>query len=111
MSDACVWAASEAGCEVDIVTREVFRGYRVPEASSALAIAEKALNDQGIEPKRVATGGGSDANVFIKAGFDSVLLANGTYGNHTSSESVPQANLGVMLEVCEAILVEAAGRC
>lgn len=111
MSDACVWAASEAGCEVDIVTREVFRGYRLPEDSPALTIAELALKDQGIEPKRVATGGGSDANVFIKAGFDSVLIANGTYGNHTSSESVPQANLGTMLEVCEAILVEAAKRC
>lgn len=111
MSDAMIWAASENGCEVDIVTEEVFRGYRTPDDSPALAAAEVALRERGHEPKRVATGGGSDANVFMAAGLDTLLLANGTYDNHTHDESVPRENLVEMLEICEEILIAAAAEC
>ncbi|MGK2932160.1 MAG: M20/M25/M40 family metallo-hydrolase [Solirubrobacterales bacterium] len=111
MSDAMVWAASENGCEVDIVTEEIFRGYRTPDDSPALIAAEEALRARGHEPKRVATGGGSDANVFMAADIDVLLLANGTYGNHTHDESVPRDNLVEMLEICEEILIAAAARC
>jgi tripeptide aminopeptidase len=56
---------------------------------------------------RAATGGGSDANALIAAGFDCVLLANGTEANHTPQESVSARNLDAMLEVCEEIVAEA----
>jgi tripeptide aminopeptidase len=111
MSNSMVWAASEHGCEVDIVTEEVFRGYRVPDDSPALIVAEAAMKKRGIETSRVPTGGGSDASVFVAAGVDALLLANGTFGNHTHEESVPQANMVEMLEICEEMLVEAAARC
>lgn len=111
MSDSMISAASEAGCEVDIVTEEIFRGYRIAEDSLALAVAEDALRARNHEPKRVPTGGGSDAHVFILKGMDALLLANGTYDNHTNDETVPQANLVEMLEICEEILKAAATRC
>lgn len=111
MSDSMISAASELGCEVDIVTEELFPGYRVPENSAALAVAEEALRQRGHEPKRISTGGGSDAHIFRAAGIDALLLANGTYGNHTHDETVPRANLGEMLEICEAMLAGAAARC
>ncbi len=111
MSDSMVWAASENGCEVDIVTEEVFRGYRAPDDSPALAAAETALRARGHEPVRRPTGGGSDANVFMAAGIDTLLMANGTYDNHTHAESVPRENLVEMLEICEEILIAAAARC
>lgn len=111
MSDSMISAASEQGCEVDIVTEELFRGYRVPEDSASLAVAEEALRKRAFEPKRIATGGGSDAHILRAAGLDVLLLANGTYANHTHDESVPQANLAEMLEICEAILTAAAARC
>ena len=62
----------------------------------------------GFEPERTATGGGSDANALIAAGFDCVLLANGTEANHTADESVSARNLDAMLEVCEGIVAAAA---
>ena len=111
MSGAMVWAASESGCEVDIVTEEIFRGYRTPDDSPALAVAEEALRERGHEPVRRSTGGGSDANVFMLRGIDTLLLANGTYDNHTYDESVPRDNLVEMLEICEEILKAAAARC
>ncbi len=109
MTDAMVWAASEAGCEVDITTEKHFTGYRVEDDSKALALAEAALTAKGQPPVRVTTGGGSDASVFRERGIDCLLLANGTYDNHTHDESVPRENLSKMLEICEEI-VQLAGR-
>jgi tripeptide aminopeptidase len=108
MSDSMIWAALEHGCEVDIRTDQVFAAYRIDEDSAALRVAEAALASRGHEPRRVSTGGGSDANVFNANGLDAILLANGTYENHTHQEWVPRENLAEMLEICEAVLEEAA---
>ncbi len=102
--DACTWAASEGGVDVDIDVDEVFRGYRQPSSSPGVRLARAALERRGIEPREVATGGGSDANALIARGYDAVLLANGTTDNHTPAESVGAAQLGEMLAVCEAIV-------
>jgi tripeptide aminopeptidase len=108
IADACAWGASEHGCDVDVRIEELFRGYKVPASSRALALAESALRSAGFEPERTSTGGGSDANALRLDGFDCVLLANGTEANHTAEESVSARNLDAMLEVCEGIVTAAA---
>jgi tripeptide aminopeptidase len=108
ISDACAWGASEHGCDVDVRLEELFRGYQVPSSSAALQLAESGLRDAGLEPVRASIGGGSDANVFRLAGFDAVLLANGTDAVHTADEHVSAANLEKMLEVCERIVAAMA---
>jgi tripeptide aminopeptidase len=105
--DACTWAASEAGVDVDVDVIEMFRGYRLPPGSRAVDLARGALERCGYEPREVATGGGSDANALIARGYECVLLANGTTDNHTPQESVPARDLSKMLEVCEAIVAGA----
>jgi tripeptide aminopeptidase len=108
ISDACAWGASEHGCDVDVRIEELFRGYRLPSSSPALALAEAGLRAVGREPVRVEIGGGSDANALRLDGFDCVLLSNGTEAVHTAEESVSARNLDAMLDVCERI-VAAAG--
>jgi tripeptide aminopeptidase len=108
IADACAWGASEHGCDVDVRIEELFRGYQVPTSSPALALAEAGLRSTGVEPARVAIGGGSDANAFRREGFDAVLLANGPDAVHTSEEMVAARSLDKMLEVCEGILAAAA---
>jgi len=108
MVDACSWAASEHGCDVDVQVTELFRGYRSDGGSIPAQLAMAALERCGYEARRVATGGGSDANALIASGFDCVLLANGTDANHTPEESVPAVHLDQMMEICEAIVEEAA---
>jgi tripeptide aminopeptidase len=107
LTEVCAWGASEHGCDVDVRVEELFRGYGIPAGSPSLALAEAGLRRAGFEPQRTSTGGGSDANALIAAGFDCVLLANGTDANHTPQESVPLRNLDAMLEVCEGIVAEA----
>jgi tripeptide aminopeptidase len=108
MTEACAWGASEHGCDVDVHIEELFRGYELPKDSPALALAEAGLRSAGLEPERVAIGGGSDANALRLDGFDCVLLANGTNNVHTAEERVSARNLGKMLEVCEGIVAAAA---
>jgi tripeptide aminopeptidase len=108
IADACAWGASEHGCDVDVKIEELFRGYELPKDSAALALAEAGLRGAGVEPERVAIGGGSDANALRLDGFDCVLLANGTEAVHTPQEFVPARNLDKMLEVCEGIITAAA---
>jgi tripeptide aminopeptidase len=107
LTEACAWGAGEHGCDVDVRVEELFRGYELSTDSPSLGLAEAGLRRAGIEPRRTATGGGSDANALIAAGFDCVLLANGTKANHTPEESVAARDLDRMLEVCEAIVAEA----
>ena len=109
MTQTIAAAASEGGCEAEIETSLVHAGYRVPDDSPALLLAEEALRECGFQTERVVTGGGSDANVFRADGLDAILLANGTYANHTPDENVPRANLSAMLGVCRAIVQKGAG--
>jgi tripeptide aminopeptidase len=111
MVDACTWAASEHECDVDVEVTEMFRGYRLAPGAPSVATARAALNRCGIEPREVATGGGSDANAFCARGFECLLLANGTEANHTPNEIVAAGRIVQMLGVCEAIIEEAAGGC
>lgn len=108
MVDACTWAASEHGCDVDVDVREMFRGYRLTSGSEPVRLARAALERTGHEPRETQTGGGSDANALAARGFDCVLLANGTEANHTPQESVAAERIVEMLAVCEAI-AELAG--
>jgi tripeptide aminopeptidase len=107
ISDACAWGASEHGCDVDVRIEELFRGYELPPSSPALGLAEIGLRGVGLEPARVAIGGGSDANALRLDGFDCVLLSNGTDAVHTADEMVRARNLDTMLEVCEGIVTAA----
>ena len=71
--------------------------------------AEAALRACGYEPSRIVTGGGSDANALAAQGFECVNLANGTERNHEPTERVSVSALEGMLDVCLALLDEAAG--
>ncbi len=108
MVDACTWAATEHGCDVDVEVVEMFRGYRLASTATPVALAHRALGRCGHQPLEVATGGGSDANALVAAGYECVLLANGTEANHTPEESIAAQRLVEMLAVCEAI-TDAAG--
>jgi tripeptide aminopeptidase len=108
MVDACTWAAGEHDCDVDVEVTEVFRSYRVGADAAPVRLALSALRRAGHQPELVATGGGSDANALRAAGFDCVLLANGTEANHTPQERVSRETLRQMLAVCEQLAAAAA---
>jgi tripeptide aminopeptidase len=108
MIDAVHDGASAVECDVDVVCEKLFEGYRQKGTAPAIVAAEAALRTCGYEPSRIATGGGSDANALVAQGFECVNLANGTERNHEPTERVSVAALEGMLDVCLALLDEAA---
>ncbi|HEU0316856.1 MAG TPA: hypothetical protein VFR49_05970, partial [Solirubrobacteraceae bacterium] len=66
------------------------------------------LRDCGYEPRTMATGGGSDANVLLAKGLAATNLANGTERNHQPDERVSVAALEGMLDVALALVRRAA---
>ena len=109
MVDACTWAASEHGCDVDVDVTEIFRGYRLP-SSSPRASRSRARRSSAAASSRARSRPAAAATRTRSSprGFDCVLLANGTEANHTPAESVGAARIAEMLAVCEAI-AELAG--
>ncbi len=110
MIDAVHDGAAAAECDVDVVCEKLFEGYRQKGTAPAVVAAEAALSACGYEPARITTGGGSDANALIAQGVDVVNLANGTEHNHEPTERVSVAALEGMLDVCLALLDEAASQ-
>jgi tripeptide aminopeptidase len=98
--------ANAAECDVDVTVEVLFRGYRVRPSAPQLAAAEAALQACGYVPRRIASGGGSDANAFIAAGFPCLNLANGTERAHQVDERVSVAALDGMLDVVLALVHE-----
>jgi tripeptide aminopeptidase len=106
--DALHDGASHGECDVDVITEKQVVGYRQRPSSPAVVAAEAALRAHGYEPRRIATGGASDANVFEAAGLPCVNVANGTEHNHEPTERVSVAALESMLDVAFSLLEEAA---
>jgi tripeptide aminopeptidase len=105
--DAIHDGAATGECDVDIVSEKLFDGYRTKGTAPAIVAAEAALRACGYEPRRIVTGGGSDANALQLQGIECVNLANGTEHNHEPTERVAVAALESMLDVCLALLDEA----
>jgi tripeptide aminopeptidase len=108
MVDALSEAASDSECDVETSVERLFRGYRLPRTAPPVEVAAAALREHGIEPSYVATGSGSDANVFNAAGLTIVNLANSTERNHQPDESVTLEALETMLEVTVSLVRQAA---
>ncbi len=94
--------------DVDVVCDRLFEGYRQKPAQPAVIAAEAALRGCGYKPRRIASGGGSDANALVAKGLPCVNLANGTERNHEPTERVSVVALEGMLDVTLRLLDEAA---
>src|SRR3954454_5198142 len=108
MIDALHDGASHGECDVDVTTSKQVIGYRQNPSSPAVTAAEAALRAHGYEPRRITTGGASDANVFEAAGIPCVNVANGTENNHEPTERVSAYALNSMLDIAFTLLDEAA---
>jgi tripeptide aminopeptidase len=108
MVDALTAGACDGHCDVETMVEEQFRAYRLSRGSAPVAAATAALEAVGIEPRYVATGGGSDAHVFQARGLPCLNVANGTEANHEPGERVSVEALETMLDVALGIVAHSA---
>jgi tripeptide aminopeptidase len=109
MLDACVFAASLTGCEVESAVEKSYRGYRFRREDEPVRLARAALERSGYTPAFSLSGGGADANVFNSRGLACLNLANGMAEIHTPAEHISVADLEGMVDVTLALLEEARG--
>jgi tripeptide aminopeptidase len=107
MLDACSFAASLAGCDVEAEVERGLHGYRFSKGDAPVRLADAALRRAGREPSYALSGGGADANVFNMRGFACLNLANGMADIHTPQEHIAVADLEGMVGVTLALLEEA----
>jgi tripeptide aminopeptidase len=107
MLEACNFAASLTGCEVETRVEPGFRGYRFRREDQPVRLARGALERTGHEPTYSLSGGGADANIFNTRGLACVNLANGMAEIHTPDEHIAVGDLEAMVDVTLALLEEA----
>jgi tripeptide aminopeptidase len=96
-------AAADFGGDVNMAWEKVYSSYRLGEDSGPVALFSRAARAVGLEPKLVAGGGGSDANVFNERGIPAVVLGCGMEKPHTTEERIAVASLNKMAELATAL--------
>jgi len=109
MIDAFAWSGTECECDVEISVRDHFIGYSLEEDAPQVQMAADAMRDCGIEPRYVASGGGSDVNAFLLNGFPSVNLCNAMVDVHTPDERIRITDIEAMVDITLAIVARARG--
>jgi tripeptide aminopeptidase len=101
-------AADAAECDLDITVERMIQGYRTRPKATQVAVAERALEACGYEPRHITTGGASDANALEAAGLPCTNLADGTERNHQPTERISVDALEGLLELAIALVDESA---
>jgi tripeptide aminopeptidase len=109
MVDALTEAASDLECDLETTVENLFTAYRLPKSSPPVEVAAAALTALGFEPRPIATGGGSDASVFVARGLPVVNVANGTERNHEPDEAVTVEALELGLDLALGVLLQPQG--
>jgi len=85
--------AQEFKAKAEVKINREYSCYNLSSDDQVLKISMKAAKDMGLQPELCPSGGGSDANVFNKKGFPSVVLAIGMEKVHTVDEYILVKNL------------------
>ncbi|GIO06977.1 hypothetical protein J31TS6_30050 [Brevibacillus reuszeri] len=106
MTTAFEEAAAEYGatCENDVIF--MYHGYKYDEETPVVKKAIAAVKRVERNPELVASGGGSDGNVFNGYNIPSVNFAIGYEEIHTKNERMPIAELNKAAELVLAIIAE-----
>ena len=96
--------AQEFKAKAEVKINREYYCYNLSTDNQVIKIAMKAAKDMGLEPELRPSGGGSDANVFSKKGFPSVVLAIGMEKVHTVNEYILVKNLKKTAEYVLSII-------
>lgn len=97
-------AARHPHAKVDARVEKVFDGYRLPPDNPVIALVTRALDQIGLEPHLVASGGATDANIFAGHGTEAAVVGLGGYNFHTRREELSIDNMVGSARFVEAIL-------
>src|SRR5690606_14672357 len=97
-------AAEEAGARADIRVEKMYPAFKHGESDKVVRKASEAVKRVGREPRILASGGGSDANIFNGYGVPTVNLGIGYEEIHTTKERMPLSELEKAAELVVALV-------
>jgi tripeptide aminopeptidase len=110
MKEAFEQTAKEFQTTAEVDVHVMYPGFKHTEEDLVVQIAKQAAKSIGREPKLLASGGGSDANVIAGHGIPTINLGIGYEFIHTKNERIPIEELNKASELVVAIVKEVAGR-
>jgi tripeptide aminopeptidase len=93
---------SEAKIELEI--EDEYGGYKLGPGDPLVAVATEALRTIGLEPRLLASGGGTDGNIFTTKGISAVVVGLGGEHFHTKLETLSIPHMLNAARFCEAVL-------
>jgi len=96
--------AQEFKAKAEVKINREYSCYNLSSDDQVVKISTKAAKDMGLQPELCPSGGGSDANVFNKKGFPSVVLSVGMEKVHTVDEYILVKNLKNTVEYVLSII-------
>ena len=102
-------AARYPEAQISLDIRNTYQAYRVPPQHETVAMIGRALDHIGLAPALEASGGGSDANVFMEHGIVALPVGIGVRSFHTTWETalIPEVLQGA--EMCQAVILDGNG--
>jgi len=88
MTRALEEAAARHGASVEIEVSRSFSAYNLDENSPLVQRVVSAAEQLGLTPVLIASGGGSDANIFNAGGLAAIALSTGMKDVHTPQETI-----------------------
>ncbi len=98
-------AARNPDAKIDLDITNTYQAYHVAQNNPAIELIGEALAHLGLKPVLEASGGGSDANIFVERGITAVPVGIGVRSFHTTWETalLPEVLLGA--QMCEAAIL------
>ena len=93
MEACCAAAVKKVGGEYEFDYEISYPVLRVDDNSPFLSKVENCCKNIGLKPKKVPTGGGSDANILFGKGYNAVTLGIGMSKVHTTEEFITVESL------------------
>jgi tripeptide aminopeptidase len=101
-------AASELGCSAEVRMEPQYHAFAIAPDTAIVQLFERACAAIGVAPRLEVSGGGSDANVFNRAGIPALVLSCGMEQMHSTEEYVRVDQLVAGHDLVVALVAEAS---
>lgn len=104
MTETFKVTAEKMGGEAETEVKLMYPGFKFTDDDKVVKVAMMAAQNIGRTPELLASGGGSDGNIFNGAGIPTVTLSVGYEEIHTKNERMPVEELNKLTELLLEII-------
>lgn len=98
-------ASRHPEAQVSLDIDNTYQAYSIDATHPAVSTISRALAEIGLEPSLQATGGGSDANIFIHKGIVAQPVGIGVRSFHTTQETAVMSEVLQGAEFCQRMIL------